>query len=102
MSSHYDSIHHSHGQHYGYPHATVFYTSMKIMKVVSLQLQRKHESRKRFCWCFHRTSCIHIKRCCHQRNTLEYSIMVDVKTHMCFPTNIHEIKMNMNKNDKKI
>ncbi len=27
--------------------------------------------------------------------------MVDVKTHMCFPTNIHEIKMNMNKNDRK-
>ena len=25
--------------------------------------------------------------------------MVDVKTHMCFPTNIHEIKMNMNKHD---
>lgn len=23
MSRHYDSIHHSHGQHYGYPHATV-------------------------------------------------------------------------------
>ena len=23
MSKHYDSIHHSHGQHYGYPHATV-------------------------------------------------------------------------------
>ena len=21
--------------------------------------------------------------------------MVDVKTHMCFPTNIHEIKMNI-------
>ena len=27
--------------------------------------------------------------------------MVDVKTHMCFPTNIHEIKMNINKNDRK-
>ena len=27
--------------------------------------------------------------------------MVDVKTHMCFPTNIHEIKMNINKNDIK-
>ena len=23
MSKHYDSIHHSHGQQYGYPHATV-------------------------------------------------------------------------------
>ena len=43
----------------------------------------------------------HQARGCHQRNTLEYCIMVDVKTHMCFPTSIHEIKMNMNKNDRK-
>tara|TARA_Y100000114_G_scaffold130823_1_gene128780 strand:- start:337 stop:921 length:585 start_codon:yes stop_codon:yes gene_type:complete len=31
---------------------------------------------------------------------MEYSSMVDVKTHECFPTLIHEVKMNIGSHDK--
>ena len=32
---------------------------------------------------------------------MEYSSMVDVKTHRCFPTSIHEVKLNIDSLDKK-
>ena len=32
---------------------------------------------------------------------MEHSSMVDVKTHRCFPTSIHEVKLNIDSLDKK-
>jgi hypothetical protein len=103
MSKHYDSIHHSHGQHYGYPHATVllylnddyeggkFTVATKTMKpkarsavVFPIKLYVSTRSRG-----------------CHQGNTLEYCIVVDVKTYKCFPTSIHEVKMDIDRLDQK-
>ena len=36
MSEHADTIHHSHGQQYGFPQASLLFFLMKDMRVVSL------------------------------------------------------------------